>query len=122
VRVFAALAILLMCSGGVAAADAPMSGRGMGASSCREFAQRYTIEPTVFESSYFSWAQGAMTGLNLGSLKSSGTYRNLNGDVSAQQARIRRFCDQRPLASFFEAVIDLYNSLPVVEQKTPQAP
>ena len=97
---------------------------GSGATSCAEFAKAYRNDPIGAMGSYLSWAQGYMTAINFArlSLKSrtpnlGGQTRNLSAwSISEQSARLRMFCDQRPLASFFEAAQDLFEAMPFMPQ------
>ena len=60
---------------------------------------------------YLSWALGFMSGLN--------TQPNLLGKASNlaaratdyEQAFIDQYCDQRPLASYVQAVLSLYDTM-----------
>ena len=85
---------------------------GAGAFPCAEFSDQYKENPRKVEGVYFTWAQGFMSGLNSGLLASSdieAPYLHPNDfDTEDQQRHIRHYCDQHPLADYFEAVMDLY--------------
>ncbi len=86
---------------------------GAGGKTCAVFAKDYKDSPVIIEDYYFAWAQGFMTGFNTAQLAAKQRTRNLGGvSIDQQQARIRAFCNRKPLADYFEAVIDLYLSLP----------
>jgi hypothetical protein len=93
---------------------------GAGTISCGEFARshRKNDPPEVL---FFTWAQGFMTGLNVAGFSSEKLPpRNLAGTAMEHQLRhVRSFCDRRPLAQYYEAVVDLFQSLPVTTIKTP---
>ena len=91
-----------------AAKAAPM--QGFGARSCAVFANDLK-ETNMIEAVYFTWAQGYMTGLNMGLLAIGNETTDLlplGFDTDRQQGFIRRFCDQHPLKSYSEAVDDLF--------------
>lgn len=88
--------------------------QGAGVQSCATFAQKYRSEPLVYETTFFSWAQGFMSALNfmsevnrkLGS--PSRPLRDLGHNVDQQLRSIRHFCDRYPLRNYMDAVLDLY--------------
>ena len=96
---------------GAAQSTITMSGAGM--STCAEFARYYRKDPDLFESYYFAWAQGYMTGLNVAMLVAKKPMQDVEAwPVSKQRLHIRTFCDQRPLATFVEAAKSLFEALP----------
>jgi uncharacterized protein YgfB (UPF0149 family) len=61
---------------------------------------------------YFSWAEGFMSGLNLA--KPQGHKNKLDSSLVEQNlAHIKDYCDANPQHDYFQAVIDLYRSLPI---------
>jgi len=66
---------------------------------------------------YGSWAQGFMAGWNYALFSEYHFYRDL-GVKSADEENfhIRQYCDAHPLATFVEAVIDLWFTLPLKPQ------
>ncbi len=96
------------------APDAAMAEKGLagaGAFPCAEFTDQYKENPRKVEGVYFTWAQGFMSGLNAGLVLSDSVTPDLHPndfDTEDQRRHIRHYCDQRPLADYFEAVIDLY--------------
>jgi hypothetical protein len=104
-RAIIAMAMLLT----VSAANPQEDGSaGAGTSSCTQFAEDYRQDPQTWELVYFSWAQGAMSGLNAGHrgrhLLARSTYD--------QEAFIRSYCNSHPLNNYSDAVTELYNTLP----------
>ena len=104
-----------MCFCAVQASAAEIVGSGIGAASCAVFAEDYSHDPAYYENSYFIWAQGYMTGLNVAvSANSQRILLSDEFDTVRQRAAIRRFCADNPLRWYWEAVVDLYNRLPRV--------
>jgi hypothetical protein len=94
--------------------------RGLGSQTCAQFAEQYRAAPEHADLAYMSWAQGFMSGWNFALIDSKNTYRNLDAlTFDAQATHLRQFCNNHPLASFVQAVIDLFNSLPL--KKMPQS-
>jgi len=86
---------------------------GAGSRTCAEFAKDYQQTPTYSEQFYFAWAQGFMSAHNF-FMVAGKQMANLNPpvyDLGTQMAHIRRFCDQRPLALYMEAVMELIDVL-----------
>ena len=84
---------------------------GVGAKTCGIFARNYLINPKLADDLYQSWAQGFMSGLNYAKAPSDG--RDLSAmPTEEQMARIKKYCNARPLADYVDAVMDLYQSLP----------
>jgi hypothetical protein len=109
VKVLIIVVLLLPMVGEAADGFAAM---GVGTRTCAEFAKDYQQTPTASEQFYFTWAQGFMSAHN--SLVAGKQMANLNPpvyDLGTQMAHIRRFCDQRPLASYMEAVMELIDVL-----------
>jgi hypothetical protein len=66
------------------------------------------------------WAQGFMSGENLSQFASDGQYRDLEAMTDeAQEASLRNYCDEHPMAEFYKAVMDLYSKLPVKKHNPP---
>ena len=86
---------------------------GAGMSSCAEFARDYKRDPDNTMLLYFSWAQGLMSASNAMKKVINQPQHDLNGmSLSDQMNDLRYFCDQRPLATFGDAAIALFNKLP----------
>jgi hypothetical protein len=82
-----------------------------GSSSCTQYAQAVRSGGENIRNFYFTWAQGFMSGIN-SPLMEPGKSLNLAARaMNDQQAFIDRFCDQRPLAYFVEAVLSLYDTM-----------
>jgi hypothetical protein len=104
--------VLWLSMSSVCLAESDFFIMGPGAQSCGEFADAYRIDRAQFERQYFSWAQGFMSGMNLG-LRALGTVQPKNLatiTTDDQMAHIRRYCNEHPLAEYHEAVIDLFKT------------
>jgi hypothetical protein len=83
------------------AASEEIAGTGVGNHSCAQFAKFYRndAKPTVVELTFFSWAQGFMTGWNVAMSDEKG---RVDVDLSAmrpddQKKFLRDYCDKHPL-------------------------
>jgi hypothetical protein len=95
------------------AAMAKTAARGVGTTSCAQFAQDYRRSPRTADIVYMSWAEGFMSGWNAGALSDQKALRDLGVKTAEDESRaIRYYCDAHPLASFLDAVLDVYFSLP----------
>jgi len=84
---------------------------GAGVSSCAQFGDDYRRNPTDFESLYFAWAQGMLSGLNARLLFSNNDTNLAWWDSAQQEQHIRSFCSNHPLSSYAEAVFDLFDAM-----------
>jgi len=90
---------------------------GVGAKTCGVFANYYKINPKLADDLYFSWAQGFLSGINYKSIVVNGDSRDLSSiDIEQQMTHVRKYCDERPLADFIDAVMDLYKDLPEIKK------
>jgi len=99
---------------------------GVGAQTCGQFANLYRRAPNAVETTYFSWAQGYMSGINMMRVGTDGASQNMASiSVEAQQRMLREYCNERPLADFIEAVNHLYwkfsASRPTKKRAPPQS-
>jgi hypothetical protein len=93
---------------------------GIGAVTCGKIAQDYQRNPTGIDHMMLGWAQGFMSGLNMASLQ-NGQYRDLAAmTIEAEEASLRNYCDEHPMAEFWKAAVDLYFKLPL-KNNTPPA-
>jgi hypothetical protein len=87
---------------------------GAGAERCAVFTQNYQRLHRQTEDLYFTWAQGFMSGVNDVGLVTGQPIRDLNSvPISDQESQIRQYCEAHPLASYDQAVMQLYSSLKV---------
>jgi hypothetical protein len=115
-RLFISFAILI-AGFLVSASAAEYELMGVGSETCGRYAEVYRKSPEVAESAYFSWAQGLMSGLNLGSLAHGGTTKNLASlPLEEQKRALRQYCNDHPLAQYQEGVVVLFSRLPAMQQ------
>jgi hypothetical protein len=109
------LAIIL--AAGIAITPDPshlkFAARGPGAASCSQFSENYVKNPLLTETLSFTWAQGFLSALNVDRGQTS-NMRDLSGDVEAQKSHLRQYCEKHPSEIYSVAVLELYNSLPVL--------
>ena len=80
---------------------------GFGIRTCAEFAKAYKTDQE-WESRFFNWAQGYLSGWNATLLDAGKDYFDLASiDLDAQRLYIRDYCDQHPLGTYYGAVLDL---------------
>jgi hypothetical protein len=120
------IAMLLLVSVATAQEYRPSTGYGIGISTCGTFAEGYRkFDPKLIEDSYFHWATGFMMGLNTeataNQIKQSVDvvqFRDLTAkSKSDQQAYLRKYCNDHPLAKYSDAVMGLFFLLPVATLK-----
>lgn len=102
---------------------------GAGTATCGDLAKLYRMSPETAEFMFLSWTQGFLSGLNAAAMtrafdenpEASSDDAIVAGafdlhprgmeDESAWFRHLRQFCDQRPLATFVEAVYDLLDEI-----------
>ena len=100
--------VIVLTSSAAAAKEQAWSGPG--SSSCSEYANAVRASGDLHDF-FFSWAQGFMSGLNT-SLLPIGAQTDLAGSTTdAQQRYIDDFYDGRPLATYVQAVLALYDQM-----------
>jgi hypothetical protein len=111
-----ALAAIFLAFGVYPAFSTEYVAMGPGVGTCGEFAAAYKGDPRHIEDMYFFWAQGYMSGANWALMISEQlTVHNLGAmTTTQQQAHIRSYCNQHPLAPYQEAIWDLLASLPQI--------
>jgi hypothetical protein len=113
------LAIVLLVSILAAARGQAMDYATMGAgtSSCGEFRSARTAPEAA---AYFNWALGFMSGLNTSRLASGWITKNMASmSVEEQEMAITKYCNDHPLGSFNEAVMEVYFHLQNSDYRTP---
>jgi hypothetical protein len=111
-RIAAALALWVLFAGAAEAADHGQT-IGAGADLCAEFTKAYAANPKSAEDTYWSWAMGMMSGMNLATVANSNVFRDLNADQDIMRRAARAFCAAHPLTTYSGAILDLYVSLPL---------
>lgn len=103
-RVAFVLLILVLAAARAHATD--YATMGAGTSSCGQFSSARTAPEAA---AYFNWALGLMSGLNISRLASGWVTKNLASmPVEEQEMAIAKYCNDHPLRSFNEAVMDIY--------------
>lgn len=92
----------------------PYMTMGAGTTSCAHFAKRYASDGATAEIIFFSWAQGYISGINMMSATTNKTFKNMADDTKSQMAKIRRYCNEHPLADYSDAVLDVVQSMPLL--------
>ena len=93
---------------------------GAGTSNCGEFRLART-GPEV--AAYFNWALGFMSGLNTSRLASGFVTKNMASmSVEELEMAIAKYCNDHPLGSFNQAVMDVYFSLQNSDYQSTRSP
>jgi hypothetical protein len=91
---------------------------GVGTQTCAKFASDYRSSADFTENLYYTWAQGYMAGLNMGVRIMNANAKEKSGrdvtglTLAAQKAFLRDYCNQHPLADYYQGVIQLFGKLP----------
>lgn len=87
--------------------------RGVGTTTCDEFAKMVRNDPKNVERVFGSWAQGFMSGWNFALLEQS-FYRDIGSEsVEETDLFIRQYCDEHPGATYNQAVMNVFSKMPV---------
>ena len=105
-----AIGLFLLIAPDAAMAQKKYATFGAGAATCAIFANHYKTEPMIETLSYFSWAQGYMTALNMTFVANNKETVDLR-DYDSQTRHIRQYCDQHPLKDYSDAVLDLFEAM-----------
>ena len=92
----------------------PMLKWGLGTRSCAKFTEDFKQNPELWETLYYSWAEGFMSGFNLVRSNISNKDIDLNPYDRSEIWRretIREYCSTHPLSPYSEAVVNLINEL-----------
>lgn len=93
-----------------APAKEPVYKWGLGVRSCTQFAQDYKSNPELWETLYYVWAEGYMTGFEMARssfLKEDTDLNPYNRDEKWRRESLRYYCSDHPLAPYSEAVANL---------------
>jgi hypothetical protein len=119
-KIIAVIAALILIGTRVPAQQSEDVLVGAGTSTCSEFLE-LSRHDAGFETDFFGWAQGFMTGINWQLNANASTrnlQRNLSGmDEEAQRLHIRQYCDRHPSEPYLAAVYDVYKQLPTIPSK-----
>ena len=110
-----ALAGALVTGVAPAKADDAMIVMGPGTMNCMQFsALRRQPQPVAqaAENDFFFWAQGIMSGINMGKEAMGQPTKNLSSiDIDDQRQLLREYCNAHPTKTYMDGVIDLLNQL-----------
>jgi len=101
---------------------ADAAANGLGVLTCAHFAEQYRESPQAADVAYSSWAEGFMSGWNWALMDSQHVYRDLGEGAKTYEVQtlfLHQYCNNHPLALFFQAVIALFNTLPL--KRAPQS-
>ena len=94
---------------------------GVGLKSCRDMVQdinKPEVEGALWLTSYFSWAQGYISGLNMGSMKENFGAIDMGSMATADQRKfLADYCRSNGSREFIEAVDELSKRLDFVVQR-----
>ena len=118
----AAAVVFLICFPQTARSE--MAFRGVGGTTCGQFAEYYRTDPADAETLFYSWAQGFMSGMNVNFLFPEGESTDLGDSrygIDTQKGHLRLYCDQHPLAFYSQAVFNLWDTMRA-QQELPKWP
>jgi hypothetical protein len=122
-RAIIALAMVLAASPANAQNNSLVSSgfAGAGVKTCAEFLRDYDPEAEIRSIAvllYLSWAQGLMSGLNVGYDAANKPMKDLREwSFLGQVTHLETFCNNNPSKPYAEAVYDLFNSLPTLAER-----
>jgi len=92
-------------------------GMGAGTQTCAEFADFSKSDPALAERVFYAWAQGFLSGLNLGNQNSGHARRDLAAsDTDSQKLFLRQYCADNPLKTYTQGILALYLTLPELKE------
>jgi hypothetical protein len=106
IRVLMTMSFLVTHTAGLAS---PVEGPGT--TTCAQFSSMLRANSGI-EDTFFTWAQGYMSALNMNIVTSKLPARELADGVATQKATIRSYCAENSLKSYMDGVIELYKKLP----------
>jgi hypothetical protein len=114
------LAIILLISVLAAARGQAMDYATVGPGGCEEFRSTRTAPEAA---AYFNWALGFMSGLNTSRLASGWVTKNMASmSIEELEMAIAKYCNDHPLGSFNQAVMDVYFSLQNSDYQSTRTP
>ncbi|HXZ00337.1 MAG TPA: hypothetical protein VEI03_10075 [Stellaceae bacterium] len=106
-------AVLLAAAAAAAQQPKDLAEMGLGANSCARFSEMYGNDPASTETTFFTWAQGFMSAINL-VLLGREHQRSTNlalWDVERQKRHILSYCAANPSRAYDEGVFDLFEAM-----------
>lgn len=92
---------------------------GLGGASCAKYAKVFKENPDRAQEALIDWAQGFMSGLNVGLQNANMPTRNLSGSTENLANMVMAGCDQRPLALVLDLVRVYFEHLPLSNYRKP---
>ena len=109
------LALLASLSSSATADESEGQAFGIGMDSCAEFVKNYGAQPALVENTYYIWAEGFWSGMNLHATAASQPARRLASiDMRSAKVEIRAYCDRHPLMPYYDALLPIYLKLPTL--------
>ena len=116
-RIYLVIAALVLCAPNANAKD--FGEMGLGLAPCAQFAKMYAMNPTRAEDMFLDWAQGFMSGMNMGALIAGKPSKNMASiSVQEQEELIRQYCNKHPLAEYGQAVMSVFIRFPFSSSRT----
>jgi len=112
-RSLLAVCFVVALGGGSADAQKHFDTRGVGLTSCTEFANLIRSHPAVTEGMALSWAQGYISGFN--SSRQDAVFDIGAKTIDEVWRFLRQYCNEHPLANYMDGVVELMKTLPVVQ-------
>ena len=102
--------------GGVACAEGRHGDtRGLGLTSCAEYAKEYRTNPNATDRFFMTWVYGFISGVNA---VGYAAYFDLGAKTPDEMKRfLRQYCNDHPLTNFADAAMELLKSLPMRKHK-----
>jgi hypothetical protein len=114
-RVLLAAVCFAIALDGVAGAQQHYDVRGVGVSSCAEYANIYRKGPDETDAMFSVWAMGYISGINTGF---ENDFFDPNAKSLDEMTRyLRRYCDIHPLANYRDGVLEFMKSLPIIPRQ-----
>ncbi len=113
-RNVAILLAVTVLSSAAAAEDETVGAIGAGTATCAKYAEGVKKWPDEATNLFTSWAQGFMSGVNVGFYVKNPEEKLPNIDawsVKAQQQWINDYCDKHPLKLYAQAVADMLDAM-----------
>lgn len=87
---------------------------GLGITSCVDVAKDFKKDPKATKMLYYTWFAGFASGVNI----MSDREKNLNVNFDTRWAQLSRYCNEHPLAYFYDAAKHVVSDLPYKDELT----
>ena len=107
---------IVVASAGIATAQQHSDTRGLGFSSCAEYAKDCQRHPQDIDDLFLGWALGFISGANA---TRANDFYDLAAKTSDEMKRFfRQYRNDHPLANYIDGVVELRKSLPTVKRSS----